>query len=446
MSQYVFGVSGSQITLNGQPVKLLGLRCANALISDAETSVLITNLDVFKSYGVNTITVYVMGSRFGDIQGYHPDDSLDPTYAGRLGQIIQAADARGMIVLVGCLYWGTSTANSQLGGWTQTDANRAVSNTVVWLKANNYRNVFVDPDNEGMAEAAKGWSISQMIDAAHSVDRTIMVAYNYTATPPTNADLYIHLSPPVSGKPWLDTEASPNNAPDGGYWNTYSKETNINTGGSYYNYSRIGRYTSAMQTDQENQTISGYQNYNGNCLASSWLQCGAYAVNGPFMTPGGLATNQNVDVNIDVLNPDAGVLWWLEFIQAQYGAWNPPPLRPLITSIAPSNGCASGGTAITIGGFNFRSGSTITMNGVNATSVTWVNSNTLTAVTGANAPGTYNVVVKTPTLSPTTLTNGFTYAGPPAFRGTRQYHSVNRRRDIELVCGVRRDAVYLRGV
>ena len=224
-------------------------------------------------------------------------------------------------------------------------------------------------------------------------------------------------TPPVSGKPWLDTEASPNNAPDGGYWNTYSKETNINTGGSYYNYSRIGRYTSAMQTDQENQTISGYQNYNGNCLASSWLQCGAYAVNGPFMTPGGLATNQNVDVNIDVLNPDAGVLWWLEFIQAQYGAWNPPPLRPLITSIAPSNGCASGGTAITIGGFNFRSGSTIIMNGVNATSVTWVNSNTLTAVTGANAPGTYNVVVKTPTLSPTTLTNGFTYAGPPLFAG-----------------------------
>ena len=207
---------------------------------------------------------------------------------------------------------------------TQADANRAVSNTVVWLLTNNYRNVFVDPDNEGMAEAAKGWSISQEIDAAHSVDKSIMVAYNYTATPPTNADLYIHYSPVVSGKPWLNTETTPNNAPDGGYWDAYSKQTYTSSGGSYYNYSRIGRYTSDMQTDQENQTISGYQYYNGNCLASSWLQCGPYAVNGPFMTPGGLATNQNVDVSIDVLNPDAGILWWLEFIQAQYGAWTPP--------------------------------------------------------------------------------------------------------------------------
>jgi len=57
------------------------------------------------------------------------------------------------------------------------------------------------------------------------------------------------------------------------------------------------------------------------------------------------------------------------------------------------------------------------MNGVNATSVTWINSNTLTAVTGANSPGTYNVVVKTPGKPPTTLTNGFTYAGPPLFAG-----------------------------
>jgi len=94
-----------------------------------------------------------------------------------------------------------------------------------------------------------------------------------------------------------------------------------------------------------------------------------------------------------------------------------PVINPLITSITPTNGCASGGTAITIGGANFQSGSTITMNGVNATSVTFVNSNTLTAITAANSPGLYNVVVKTPLKPPTTLTNGFTYASPPLFAG-----------------------------
>jgi beta-glucanase (GH16 family) len=92
-------------------------------------------------------------------------------------------------------------------------------------------------------------------------------------------------------------------------------------------------------------------------------------------------------------------------------------VNPLIVSITPASGCASGGTAITIGGFNFQSGSTIIMNGVNATGVTFVNSNVLTAVTGANSPGTYSVVVKIPGHAPTTLTNGFTYTGPPLFAG-----------------------------
>ena len=95
----------------------------------------------------------------------------------------------------------------------------------------------------------------------------------------------------------------------------------------------------------------------------------------------------------------------------------PPPVNPLVVSITPNNGCASGGTPITIGGVNFQSGSTITMNGVNATGVAFVNSNTLTAVTAANLQGTYNVVVKTPGKPPTTLTNGFTYAGPLVFGG-----------------------------
>jgi len=52
--------------------------------------------------------------------------------------------------------------------------------------------------------------------------------------PPVNADLYIHLSPKVSGKPWLDTEATPTNAP-GDYWGTYSKEANEQTAGRFYN-------------------------------------------------------------------------------------------------------------------------------------------------------------------------------------------------------------------
>jgi hypothetical protein len=90
---------------------------------------------------------------------------------------------------------------------------------------------------------------------------------------------------------------------------------------------------------------------------------------------------------------------------------------PLLLSISPTNGCASGGTAITLTGNNFQNTSTITINGANATSVTVININTITAITAANSAGTYSVVLKTTGQPPTTLTNGFAYASPPLFAG-----------------------------
>lgn len=323
-SEYTLSVQEDEIQLNGQPIKIIGLRCSNALISDATTDQLIEHLDEFKSYGVNTVSVFFMGSRFGDVKGYRVDASLDPTYAARMSRIIEAADERGMIVLVGCLYWSTSRAKEDLQGeWTQEDANRAVANTVRWLSDNDYRNVFVDVDNEGMAHDATGWSIETMIDAAHEVDPSIMIAYNDGDDPPANADLYIHHSPKVRGKPWLDSEATPR--AEGGYWGRYSKETHQQTDGRYYNYSRIGRYTDDMKAHQFRQTREDVEEYNGHMLASTWLQCADdEGVGGPFMTPGGKSEIADVDQDIDGVHPDAGILWWLEFVRDRYGAWQPP--------------------------------------------------------------------------------------------------------------------------
>jgi hypothetical protein len=163
-----FAVKGDQVLLNDTPFKSIGLRLSNALISDEAADQLIKNLDVFKGYGVNTVSVFIRGSRFGDIKGYKPDASLDPVYAARLARIIEAADGRGMVVLVGCLYWSTSKANEDLKDWTQEDADKAVANTVAWLSKNKYRNVFVDVDNEGMAHANKKWDDAKMIEAGHA--------------------------------------------------------------------------------------------------------------------------------------------------------------------------------------------------------------------------------------------------------------------------------------
>jgi hypothetical protein len=242
-----------------------------------------------------------------------------------MGRIIEAADRLGMVVLAGCLYWSTSKAKEDLIDlWGQDDANRAVANTVRWLVDNEYRNVFIDVDNEGMAQGQMDWSIRAMIEAAHGVDPSIMVAYNDKDPAPSSADLYIHHSPKVRGKPWLESEGTSKNAP-GGYWGEYSKEAHRATDGKYYNYSRIGRYTAEMKQDDYSQTDENVGNYNGHMLASTWLQCAPNeGVGGPFVKPGGHSNLEDVDADIDELHPDAGILWWLEYVRDRYGPWAPP--------------------------------------------------------------------------------------------------------------------------
>ena len=322
-TNYTVSIAGSTIFLNGpqgsKPFQVLGLRCSNALISDAKVDELIDNLDTFKQYGINSVSVFFMGSRFGDIKGYNPDATLNPVYRDRMGRIIEAADARGMVVLVGCFYWSTSSAKEDLGSWGQAEANAAVANTVQWLSDNNYRNVMVDIDNEGMAYRAKGWSMQQIITAGHQVDPTIMLGNNTPGNTSTNEDFNCHFGPKEADKPYFDSESTPN-----GYWGTYSKQDYNSSGGGFYNYSRIGAYTAAAK-DQMRST-SRFSDRNGAMFASTWLQCGpAEGINGPFMHPGGNSQIDDVNENTDEVHPDAGIRWWLEWAKTEYGSWNPDP-------------------------------------------------------------------------------------------------------------------------
>ena len=295
----VVAIRGTEILFNGEPIKIKGLRCSASLISDATTQQLIDQLDTFRSHGVNAISVYVMGSRFSDVKGYRPDASLDPVYSARLARIIEAADARRMIVLVGCLYWSTSKAKEDLAHWKQADAERAIANTVRWLKERNYRNVFVDPDNEGMATKETGWSFAALIDAGHAANPACVIAYNSRATPvPARADLGIHHSPRIPGKPYVETEGTPSNAP-GNYWGTYSKRE------GFYNYLNVGVYTDAMKENQKARTTELIERANGYMFASTWLQ--AAPPLGPRMDLGGDGGAER-----------PGIRWWLEFLRERY--------------------------------------------------------------------------------------------------------------------------------
>lgn len=278
--------------LDDQPFLVKGLRCSNALVSDTAVDELITNLDIFAGYGVNTISVFLMGSRFGDVKGYREDGSLDPVYAARMARIIEAADARAMVVLVGCLYWSNSRA--KWDSWTQAEANAAVRNTVVWLAEHDYRNVFVDVDNEGMALRSAGFDNRALVLAGKAADPACVIGTNFRGDPPPEADLALHFSNVVPDKPYIESEGSPQNV-EGGYWGSYSKRD------GFYGYLNVGVYTEAMKQNQIDISREHFARGHGYLLASTWRQAGP--PQGPNHRPGGEGSAD-----------DPGVRWWLAWL------------------------------------------------------------------------------------------------------------------------------------
>ena len=179
MSRYVFSVEGDKTLVSGQPIICKGLRCSSAAYSDRTTTELIENLPVYREHGVNCISVFFMGNRFTDMKGYREDGSLDPVYSERVGRIIEAADELGIVVLVGCLYWGESKGKYE--SWTQNEANAAIANTLKWLSVHNYRNTFVDVDNEGMGARFGGFDDRELVLAAAKSIRQIAIAGTRTS-------------------------------------------------------------------------------------------------------------------------------------------------------------------------------------------------------------------------------------------------------------------------
>jgi autotransporter-associated beta strand protein len=82
---------------------------------------------------------------------------------------------------------------------------------------------------------------------------------------------------------------------------------------------------------------------------------------------------------------------------------------PLVTSITPATGPASGGTSVTIVGTNFKAGASVTIGGGVASNVIVVSSTQITATTPAGVPADANVTVTNPGGSQHSLVGGFRY-------------------------------------
>lgn len=141
---------------------------------------------------------------------------------------------------------------------------------------------------------------------------------------------------------------------------------------------------------------------------------GGVTVNGvTYTNPTQITLNLTVDAGsatgsrtITVTNPDG------QATTSASGILTITPSGPAVTvtGINPNTGPA-GGTPVTITGTNFQSGATVSIGGVAATGVAFINSATLDAVTGAHATGIVDVVVTNPNSQSGTLADGFAYGG-----------------------------------
>lgn len=83
--------------------------------------------------------------------------------------------------------------------------------------------------------------------------------------------------------------------------------------------------------------------------------------------------------------------------------------RPVVTAVSPNRGPASGGTAVTIAGSNFKPGATVTFGSAAADNVTVLSGSQITCITPPHFPATVDVTVRNPNGQSGTLLRGFTY-------------------------------------
>jgi len=119
---------------------------------ERNTDELCQALPTWREQGVHGLTVNFQGGGpvyvpevYGayDNNGFTPDGELKPAYAERMSRVLQAADAAGMVVIVGFFYWvSVNRMTSEAACW------RAAREAMAFLSASGHGNVLVEIANE----------------------------------------------------------------------------------------------------------------------------------------------------------------------------------------------------------------------------------------------------------------------------------------------------------
>lgn len=144
-----FEIRNDRAWLGGRQVDLWGLRCGNALHSDAIAERHVRNLDNMAAHGINLLGVYIQGSNAGwpdpeaAANGFTRDGRLRPEFAARLENLVREADRRGMVVMVGLF-----TPRKDQEFYDEQAIRRAVEEAAALLRDRKLKNVFVDVMHE----------------------------------------------------------------------------------------------------------------------------------------------------------------------------------------------------------------------------------------------------------------------------------------------------------
>ncbi|MEM6391706.1 MAG: hypothetical protein AAF797_02940 [Planctomycetota bacterium] len=156
----------------------------------------------------------------------------------------------------------------------------------------------------GMGFEFAGFNSIDLIDMARKANPGLLIASNTRHQAVPNADLPIHHSPPIEGKPYIQTEGSPphnSDCPHGHYWGPYSNPYPAD----WRQYDHIGEYPAAIRRRQVDDTFAHLDRGQGFFFASTWLQ--AAPPLGSWFDPCGVGTKS-----------DPGIRWWLEAIRERY--------------------------------------------------------------------------------------------------------------------------------
>ncbi len=140
-----FEVRDDQPFLGGKHIDLWGLRCGNALMSDAVTERHVHCMDNMVAHGINCIGVYIQGSNGGwpDVNagrdGFTAEGELRHEFARRLEYLTREADKRGMVVMVGVF---SPRKDQDLKD--EAAIKHALEETARFLTDRKLANVFVD--------------------------------------------------------------------------------------------------------------------------------------------------------------------------------------------------------------------------------------------------------------------------------------------------------------